>query len=92
MVIQHCEDALDDVPPDKFTLGNVSRVIERVLVEDHAAHVFPHPEPRPNVEFLAGVYSPVSKKVGFSPSRQRALIGCMAMTVADLGRTWVISC
>lgn len=64
MILQHCEYELAGLTTEAFTLNGCRSVIERVLREDYAAHIFPHPEPRPEVEFLIGAYSPVSKKCG----------------------------
>jgi hypothetical protein len=64
MVIQHCEREFDKLKTPQFSLEKCRAVLERVLAEDYAAHIYPHPEPRPAVEFLVGIYSPLAKKAG----------------------------
>ncbi len=58
MIIQHCEQIYLTFSPDEFTIRKCRDVLEQTLAADYATHIFPHPDPKPVVELMLGMYSP----------------------------------
>ena len=73
MMVQHCERQLSELSSEQFTLDSCRSTIERVICEDYANHIYPHPEPRPSVEFLVGAYSPISKMAGMFSTEETSV-------------------